>query len=177
MRKSSRETVEGWVASRAVDKEPNVVFVSPRETLSSYELIRRSKFVMVYNSTIGLEASILGAAVLSIIIFLPIIQPMANAAGLDPVHVDRGDHLMLARPLTHLAENVIASSAGRFRRSAAWSSHARSSRAGTEWLEHYFITLYLVPTPMLTAFVRTARRFAPARSRSMPSRTWRSLVC
>ena len=64
VRKSSRETVEGWVASRGVDKEPNVVFVSPRETLSSYELIRRSKFVMVYNSTIGLEASILGAAVL-----------------------------------------------------------------------------------------------------------------
>jgi hypothetical protein len=64
VRKASRETVEGWVASRAVDKEPNVVFVSSRETLSSYELIQRSKFVMVYNSTIGLEASILGAAVL-----------------------------------------------------------------------------------------------------------------
>jgi hypothetical protein len=64
VRKSSRETVEGWVTSRGVDKEPNVIFVGPRETLSSYELIQRSKFVMVYNSTIGLEASILGAAVL-----------------------------------------------------------------------------------------------------------------
>ena len=64
VRKASRETVEGWVASRGVDKEPNVVFVGPRETLSSYELIQRSKFVMVYNSTIGLEASIMGAAVL-----------------------------------------------------------------------------------------------------------------
>ena len=64
LRKSSRETVEGWVTSRDVDKELNVVFVSPRETLSSYELIQRSKFVMVYNSTIGLEASIMGAAVL-----------------------------------------------------------------------------------------------------------------
>ena len=64
VRKSSRETVEGWVASRGVDRDPNVVFVSPRETLSSYELIQRSKFVMVYNSTIGLEASIMGAAVL-----------------------------------------------------------------------------------------------------------------
>jgi hypothetical protein len=64
VRKSSRETVAGWVSSRGVDQEPNVVFVSPRETLSSYELIQRSKFVMVYNSTIGLEASILGAAVL-----------------------------------------------------------------------------------------------------------------
>jgi hypothetical protein len=64
VRKSSRETVEGWVASRGVDKEANVVFVGPREVLSSYELIRKSKFVMVYNSTIGLEASIMGAAVL-----------------------------------------------------------------------------------------------------------------
>ena len=64
VRKSSRETVKGWVSSRGVDKEPNVIFVSPHETLSSYELIQRSKFVMVYNSTIGLEASIMGAAVL-----------------------------------------------------------------------------------------------------------------
>ena len=64
VRKSSRETVEGWVTSRGVENEPNVVFVGPRETLSSYELIQRSKFVMVYNSTIGLEASIMGAAVL-----------------------------------------------------------------------------------------------------------------
>ncbi|MFZ5909005.1 MAG: hypothetical protein ACOYYU_03205 [Chloroflexota bacterium] len=64
VRKSSRETVEGWVASRGVEGCGNVVFVGPRETLSSYELIQRSKFVMVYNSTIGLEASIMGAAVL-----------------------------------------------------------------------------------------------------------------
>jgi len=64
VRKSSRETVEGWVASRGADKEPNVIFVGPKETLSSYELILKSKFVMVYNSTIGLEASIMGATVL-----------------------------------------------------------------------------------------------------------------
>ncbi|MBK9924187.1 MAG: hypothetical protein IPP66_02750 [Anaerolineales bacterium] len=64
VRKSSRETVQGWVTSRDVQKEPNVVFVSPTETLSSYELIQKSKFVMIYNSTIGLEASIMGAAVL-----------------------------------------------------------------------------------------------------------------
>jgi hypothetical protein len=64
VRKSSRETVAGWVAGHGVDKEPNVVFVGPNESLSSYELIQRSKFVMVYNSTIGLEASIMGAAVL-----------------------------------------------------------------------------------------------------------------
>ncbi len=64
VRKSSRETVEGWATSRQVEKEANVIFVSPREALSSYELIQKSKFVMIYNSTIGLEASIMGAAVL-----------------------------------------------------------------------------------------------------------------
>jgi len=64
VRKASRETVAGWVETRYVTDLPNVVFVSPKETLSSYELILKSKFVMVYNSTIGLEASIMGAAVL-----------------------------------------------------------------------------------------------------------------
>jgi len=63
-RKASRETVSGWVEARRVTDLPNVVFVSPKETLSSYELILKSKFVMVYNSTIGLEAAIMGAAVL-----------------------------------------------------------------------------------------------------------------
>jgi hypothetical protein len=64
VRKASRETVGGWVEARRVTDLPNVVFVAPNETLSSYELILKSKFVMVYNSTIGLEASIMGAAVL-----------------------------------------------------------------------------------------------------------------
>jgi hypothetical protein len=64
VRKSSRETVSAWIEASGADKEPNVVFVAPNEALSSYELIQKSKFVMVYNSTIGLEASIMSAAVL-----------------------------------------------------------------------------------------------------------------
>ncbi|HPP61963.1 MAG TPA: hypothetical protein PKV01_01840 [Anaerolineales bacterium] len=64
VRKASRETIEDWATRRGVREEANVVVVGPKEPLSSYELIQRSKFVMVYNSTIGLEASILGAAVL-----------------------------------------------------------------------------------------------------------------
>ncbi len=62
--KESRETVEDWVAARGAAGLPNVVFVAPKEYFSSYELIQRSKFVMIYNSTIGLEATIMGAAVL-----------------------------------------------------------------------------------------------------------------
>jgi len=63
-RKESRETVQGWVEANGVDKLENVVFVAPKETLSSYELIQKSKFVMVYNSTIGLEASLMSKPVL-----------------------------------------------------------------------------------------------------------------
>lgn len=62
--KSSRESVAAWAANRQVSALPNVVFVDSGEYLSSYDLIQRSKFVMVYNSTIGLEASLMGTAVL-----------------------------------------------------------------------------------------------------------------
>ena len=62
--KASRETVADWVASRGAEAEPNLIFVPPQESLSSYELILRSKFVMIYNSTIGMEASIMGHPVL-----------------------------------------------------------------------------------------------------------------
>ena len=64
LRKASRETVGGWVEANQVASLNNVIFVPPNETLSSYELIAKSKFVMIYNSTIGLEASIMGAVVL-----------------------------------------------------------------------------------------------------------------
>jgi hypothetical protein len=64
-RKASLETVAGWVENRRAAQEPNIIFVPPYEHLSSYELIQRSKFVLIYNSTIGLEATILGAAVLT----------------------------------------------------------------------------------------------------------------
>jgi hypothetical protein len=62
--KESRETVCAWVKTRGLDLLSNVVFIEPGDNFSSYQLIQKSKFVMVYNSTIGLEASILGAPVL-----------------------------------------------------------------------------------------------------------------
>lgn len=62
--KAAVESVAGWVEHNRLTDLPNVVFVPSGEFLSSYDLIQRSKFVMVYNSTIGLEASIMGAAVL-----------------------------------------------------------------------------------------------------------------
>ena len=62
--KAARESVREWVQRRRVADLPNVVFVDSQEFLNSYDLIRRAKFVMVYNSTIGLEAVLLGKAVL-----------------------------------------------------------------------------------------------------------------
>ena len=62
--KESRESVANWVEDNQVKAEPNIVFIDSSQPLSSYELVQRSKFIMVYNSTIGLEASILGSPVL-----------------------------------------------------------------------------------------------------------------
>jgi hypothetical protein len=62
--KASQESVQQWVAQNQADSLPNLIFVDSSQPLSSYELIQRSKFVMVYNSTIGMEASIMGSPVL-----------------------------------------------------------------------------------------------------------------
>jgi Capsule polysaccharide biosynthesis protein len=63
--KASHESVSQWVTENKANALPNLIFVDSNQVLSSYELIQRSKLVMVYNSTIGLEASILGKPVLS----------------------------------------------------------------------------------------------------------------
>jgi hypothetical protein len=62
--KASRESVAQWAERNRLAELGNVVFVDANDPFSSYELIQRSKFVMVYNSTIGLEAALMGAAVL-----------------------------------------------------------------------------------------------------------------
>jgi hypothetical protein len=62
--KESLESVADWVRKTQADRLSNVLFVDANQYFSSYELIQRSKFVMVYNSTIGLEASLMGAPVL-----------------------------------------------------------------------------------------------------------------
>lgn len=62
--KASRESVVDWVMQNKLDDHENVYFLSPSLYVSSYQLIDHAKFVMVYNSSIGLEASIMGAPVL-----------------------------------------------------------------------------------------------------------------
>lgn len=63
--KASQETVAAWVAKTGIEALPNVAYISPREYLSSYALIQRAHFVMAYNSTIGLEAVLMGKPVLN----------------------------------------------------------------------------------------------------------------
>jgi len=62
--KLSNETVEAWVEEKELHKLNNIEFVKPNEYLSSYELIQKAKFVIVYNSSIGLEATLFGKAVI-----------------------------------------------------------------------------------------------------------------
>jgi hypothetical protein len=63
-RKLSNESVRQWVQDHSADRLPNVVFIDSQEYISSYELIQRSRFVIVYNSSIGMEAALLGKMVL-----------------------------------------------------------------------------------------------------------------
>jgi hypothetical protein len=62
--KASQESVHQWVEHTGAASLPNIIFIDSHQPLSSYELIQRSKFTLIYNSTIGLEASLLGAPVL-----------------------------------------------------------------------------------------------------------------
>lgn len=62
--KESRESVSDWVKAKNAQSLPNLAFFDSNEYVSSYDLIRHARFVMVYNSSIGLEASLMGAPVL-----------------------------------------------------------------------------------------------------------------
>lgn len=62
--KASRESVAKWMANSGLLEASNVYFISATEYVSSYDLIREAKLVLIYNSSIGLEASILGTPVL-----------------------------------------------------------------------------------------------------------------
>ena len=62
--KASRETVADWFYRSPLASAFNVLFINSNDYVSSYELVQRSKFILVYNSSIGLEASILGIPVL-----------------------------------------------------------------------------------------------------------------
>jgi len=62
--KTSRESVAMWMEQSGAAALENVVFIQPQERLSSYDLVRVAKFILVYNSTISLESILLGVPAL-----------------------------------------------------------------------------------------------------------------
>jgi hypothetical protein len=62
--KESLESVTAWFRSSSLASSPNAVLIEPGLPISSYDLIRLSKLVLVYSSSVGLEASVLGVPVL-----------------------------------------------------------------------------------------------------------------
>jgi UDP-N-acetylglucosamine 2-epimerase len=63
--KESQESVAEWYRRSGLEEAQNVLFFPPNDRVSSYQLIERANLILVYNSSIGLEAAIMGAAVLS----------------------------------------------------------------------------------------------------------------
>jgi FkbM family methyltransferase len=59
-RHESEELVGDWLKEHSYQAIPNVRFIPPTDYISSYELLNISRFCLVYNSTIGLEAVVLG---------------------------------------------------------------------------------------------------------------------
>jgi hypothetical protein len=62
--KQSNESVRDWILKNQINLLPNTHFIDSQEYISSYDLINRSKFIMVYNSSIGMEATLMGKPVL-----------------------------------------------------------------------------------------------------------------
>lgn len=62
--KASQESVAEWVENSGFKALPNTEFIGPEQSINSYELIQRSKFSMIYTSTIGMEATLLGTQVI-----------------------------------------------------------------------------------------------------------------
>ena len=58
--KPTKEPVSDWLRLKGYLKLPNLIFISADSGISSYELISISKFCVVYNSTVGLEAAMMG---------------------------------------------------------------------------------------------------------------------
>lgn len=63
--KASQESVAQWAERRRIEKHSNVVFFPPSEYVSSYDLMQTAKFTLVYNSSIGLEGTLMGRPVLA----------------------------------------------------------------------------------------------------------------
>jgi hypothetical protein len=96
--KSSRESVGMWFEREAAGLQ-NVLFIPPEERISSYELIRLSRFVLTYNSTIGLEATLMGIPALA--------AARAPFVDFDTVYFERDRQAYLGKLETFLAASSL----------------------------------------------------------------------
>jgi hypothetical protein len=150
--KESQETFAQWVVARGLVGRENVVFLPPEDPISSYDLIQASRFVLVYNSSIGLEASILGAAVLC--------AARARYTQTPTVFYpsDRGTYdLTLGQWLTQVSIEVPES----FRRNARAYLHAELFLGSLDLSE------FLRADPSFPGMV-SFTRFEPSRIRASP---------
>lgn len=60
----TQETIKEWLTEKGFLDLPNLILVEPTHYLSSYALIQNSDFLIVYNSTVGLEGMLMGKKVL-----------------------------------------------------------------------------------------------------------------
>ena len=97
--KASQESVANWVESERMNERSNLTFIGPSEYVDSYALIELSDLVLVYNSSIGLEASIMGKPVLA--------AGSARFTSAETVFTapDRQSYLTLLNSLLEDAEN------------------------------------------------------------------------
>lgn len=150
--KRAAESVTQWYRFSRVAAADNVRFFAPEDRVSSYQLIEGVDLVLTYNSSIGLEASIMGAPVLSAG------RARFTAAGTVFLPDDREAYLSRLEEMLS-AEEVRAP-----------DDHARNGRRFL-YRELYHASLdfsdYLEPYPSLPGMVRFTE-FDPARLRSAP---------
>jgi len=150
--KESRESVSQWASGRGITSLPNAAFFGPSEYVSSYELIRRAKLVLVYNSSIGLEASIMGATVLC--------AGRARYTQLPTVHFPGSPAEYDAR-LSELLRAPAIEAPPEFRRNARRFLHFELFQASLD------LSRFLAPYPYHPGMV-TLRDFEPEALRSSP---------
>lgn len=63
--KKSRQSVGDWLKLSGWGRLENVHFIGPTARINSYRIIELSKFVLIYNSQIGIEAALTGKTVLT----------------------------------------------------------------------------------------------------------------
>ncbi len=144
--KASRERVAEWFRGSGLATSSNVVFLGPSDYISSYELIERSKLVLVYNSSTGLEASILGIPVLC--------AGRSRYSSVDPRLLPADRHAYLAQLNALLGGPVLPASSDLVRR-------ARKFLYYELFRDSLDFSGYLSPYPSIPGMV-TFSEFEPA---------------